>query len=139
MPNGKDTLPNDHATHIRCMDGVCEPGTRLAKRLSGKRYVDEIARAGTVGTVAQTGDLPQDVWRQVDISVNHHGSRDVVVSSHYPGCAGFQGTREEHEAAVKQTAELVRGRYASLQPPVRAYPVLIERTDPKRERIHRLG
>jgi hypothetical protein len=71
-------------------------------------YVDTITEPGPNGILARgQGPLVESIKNRVDISVNGHGSRIVVLVGHYD-CAGNPGPREIQDRQVLQGIELIR-------------------------------
>lgn len=97
-------------TAVNCMDGrVQDPVSAWLRKNRGVDYVDAVTEAGINGVLA--ADLPrvhERIRRKVEISIQKHGSKHIVVAGHHD-CAGNPVSREEHEAQLRKAVELVKG------------------------------
>ena len=96
------------ATAVNCMDGrVQESVTAFTRREFGVDYVDMVTEAGVVASISE------GVRRHVDISVQAHDSKGVVVAAH-PGCAGNPISDEEQKVQCVQAAALIASEHPGL-------------------------
>ena len=111
------------ATAINCMDGrTQEPVSRWIKTKFGVDYVDTITEPGPDKILAM-GIQPNldSIRTRVLISVEKHGSRNVVLVAHHD-CAGNPVSKEEHVEHVKKSADIVR----SWGLPVKVYALWVD-------------
>ena len=91
-------------TSISCMDGRIQiPLSNWIKKNYSVDYVDTITEPGVDKKIAAGLDL-ESIKTKVDISVNAHKSKLIVVSGHYD-CAANPVSDEEHIALVKKGVE----------------------------------
>lgn len=112
-------------TSVGCMDGRSE--CTIAKWGRGKfgvKYADAITEAGMVGLLAHnpSEDLLASVKKKITISVDKHGSKNIVISGH-EDCAGNPVENEKHKKDILQSAILLRQMF----PAVRIVPVFVKR------------
>ena len=95
-------------TAINCMDGrVQEPVVQWLKKRFETDYVDMITEPGPDRVMTQgSPDALESIRNRVDISVNTHGSRVVVIVTHHD-CAGFPVSRDKHLAAAAKCVEII--------------------------------
>jgi carbonic anhydrase len=96
------------ATAINCMDGrTQEPIISWAKKIFEVNYVDAITEPGPDKILAEGPDtLIESIRNRVMISVNKHGSQNVIIVSHYD-CAGNPVSKEEHLDQLKKSVDVV--------------------------------
>jgi carbonic anhydrase-like protein len=96
------------ATAINCMDGrTQEPIISWAKKTFEVDYVDAITEPGPDKILAEGPDtLVESIRNRVIISVNKHGSQNVIVVSHHD-CAGNPVSKEEHLDQLKKSVDVV--------------------------------
>lgn len=96
------------ATAINCMDGrTQEPIISWAKKTFGVNYVDAITEPGPDKILAKGPDtLVESIKNRVMISVNKHGSQNVIVVSHHD-CAGNPVSKEEHLDQLKKSVDVI--------------------------------
>ncbi len=98
------------AAAINCIDGRTQRAViAWMEHNVGVQYVDLITEPGpekllTQGTPAQI----EDVKRKVAVSVNAHHSQVVALAAHHD-CAGNPVTAAEHQAQVRQGAQVIAG------------------------------
>lgn len=98
------------AAAINCIDGRTQRAViAWMEHHVGVQYVDLITEPGpekllTQGTPAQI----DDVKRKVAVSVNAHHSQVVALAAHHD-CAGNPVTAAEHQAQVRQGAQVIAG------------------------------
>lgn len=96
------------ATAINCMDGRTQlPVSSWAKKQFGVDFVDTITEPGPEKILASgSGALFESIQNRVKISVEKHGSRNIVIVAHVD-CAGNPVDKETHLANLRQAADLV--------------------------------
>ena len=96
------------ATAINCMDGrTQEPIISWAKKIFEVNYVDAIIEPGPDKILAEGPDtLIESIRNRVMISVNKHGSQNVIIVSHYDS-AGNPVSKEEHLDQLKKSVDVV--------------------------------
>ncbi len=88
-------------TSISCMDGRIQiPLSNWIKKNYSVDYVDTITEPGVDKKIATGVDL-ESIKTKVDISVNAHKSKLIVVSGHYD-CAANPVSDDEHIALIKK-------------------------------------
>jgi hypothetical protein len=98
------------AAAINCIDGRTQHAViQWMVHHLGVQYVDLITEPGpekmlTQGWLAQIEDLK----RKVAVSVNAHHSQVVALAAHHD-CAGNPVSDAEHQAQVRQGAEVIAG------------------------------
>ena len=91
-------------TSISCMDGRIQiPLSNWIKKNYSVDYVDTITEPGVDKKIAAGLDLGS-IKTKVDISVNAHKSKLIVVSGHYD-CAANPVSDDEHIALIKKGVE----------------------------------
>lgn len=96
-------------TVINCMDGRTQlPLNEWMRERFGVDYVDTITEPGPNGILAK-GEVPlmDSIKDRVEISVNGHGSRIIVLVGHY-NCAGNPGPREMQDDHVMKGIEVIK-------------------------------
>lgn len=95
-------------TAINCMDGrTQEPTINWAKKEFNVDYVDAITEAGPDKILADdSGDLVESIKNRVLISVEKHGSKNIIMISHHD-CAGNPISKEEHLAHLEKSVNLI--------------------------------
>jgi len=90
------------------MDGrTQEPIISWAKKTFEVDYVDAITEPGPDKILAEGPDtLVESIRNRVIISVNKHGSQNVIVVSHHD-CAGNPVSKEEHLDQLKKSVDVV--------------------------------
>lgn len=96
------------ATAINCMDGrTQEPIISWAKKTFEVDYVDAITEPGPDKILAEGSDtLVESIKNRVMISVNKHGSQNVIVVSHHD-CAGNPVSEKEHLEQLKKSVDVI--------------------------------
>lgn len=96
------------ATAINCMDGrTQEPIISWAKKTFEVDYVDAITEPGPDKILAEGPDtLVESIKNRVMISVNKHGSQNVIIVSHHD-CAGNPVSKEEHLDQLKKSVDII--------------------------------
>lgn len=96
------------ATAINCMDGrTQEPIISWAKKTFEVDYVDAITEPGPDKILAEGSDtLVESIKNRVMISVNKHGSQNVIVVSHHD-CAGNPVSKKEHLEQLKKSVDVI--------------------------------
>lgn len=96
------------ATAINCMDGrTQEPIIYWAKKTFEVDYVDAITEPGPDKILAEGSDtLVESIKNRVMISVNKHGSQNVIVVSHHD-CAGNPVSKKEHLEQLKKSVDVI--------------------------------
>lgn len=90
------------------MDGrTQEPIISWAKKTFGVNYVDAITEPGPDKILAEGPDtLVESIKNRVMISVNKHGSQNVIMVSHHD-CAGNPVSKEEHLDQLKKSVDVI--------------------------------
>lgn len=96
------------ATVINCMDGRTQiPLNEWMRKEFDLDYVDTITEPGPNGILAKgEGPLVDSIKDRVEISVNGHGSRVIVLVGHYD-CAGNPGPREMQDDHVMKGLKVI--------------------------------
>lgn len=97
------------ATVINCMDGRTQiPLNEWMREKFGVDYVDTVTEPGPNGILAKgEGPLVDSIKNRVDISVNGHGSRTVVLVGHFD-CAGNPGPKKMQDEHVMKGIETIK-------------------------------
>ena len=95
-------------TAINCMDGRAQlPVIDWLKRKYGLDYVDMITEPGPEKLLSHgRPEQVESIKSRVEISVNAHGSRIILVVAHHD-CAGNPVSKEEHVHQVRDCLKLV--------------------------------
>jgi Putative carbonic anhydrase len=107
------------ATAVDCMDGRTKgPVSKLIRQETRAKFVDTVTGPGIVAKLA-AGDqaTTEQVRERVEISVNHHKSKGIVVGGHAE-CAGNPTDRDTHISQVKTAVEMVRSMVGNHEIPV---------------------
>ena len=97
------------ATAVNCMDGRVQiPVMAFAKARFGVEFVDMVTEAGAVA------DINQGVRRHVEISVQAHASKGIVVAAH-ADCAGNPIPDEEQKEQCREAARLLQSDWPELE------------------------
>ena len=97
-------------TRVGCMDGrVLGPVSRFGKEKFHAEYPDTIAEAGEVGILAHNppGDVLFNLKQELDVSIDKHRSRGVVVHGH-EDCAANPVDEVLHIEDIRKSVEVVR-------------------------------
>jgi hypothetical protein len=96
------------ATAINCMDGrTQEPIISWAKKTFEVDYVDTVTEPGPDKILAEGPDtLVESIKNRVIISVNKHGSQNVIMVSHHD-CAGNPVSKKEHLDQLKKSVDVI--------------------------------
>jgi hypothetical protein len=96
-------------TAINCMDGrVQMPMIDWMKENVGVDYVDMVTEPGPDKIVNQCApEVLARIIEKVKISVEKHGSHDVVISGH-EDCAGHPVSKEEHIEDIKKAMKIIK-------------------------------
>ena len=96
------------ATAINCMDGrTQEPIISWAKKTFEVDYVDTVTEPGPDKILAEGPDtLVESIKNRVIISVNKHGSQNVIMVSHHD-CAGNSVSKKEHLDQLKKSVDVI--------------------------------
>ena len=96
------------ATAINCMDGrTQEPIINWAKKEFNVDYVDAITEAGPDKILADgSSDLVESIKNRVLISVEKHGSKNIIMIAHHD-CAGNPVSKEEHLVHLEKSVETI--------------------------------
>jgi carbonic anhydrase len=97
------------ATVITCMDGRVQlPVNKWAREEFGVDYVDTITEPGADLYLTENLIWQNDkIKSRVDISVNRHGSRNVVIVGHYD-CAGNPVSDQKHKDLIRKSVEEIK-------------------------------
>ena len=95
------------ATSISCMDGrIQEPISKWIKDKYPIDFVDTITEPGVNAMISRRQNLDQ-LTKKVNISVNAHKSKLIVVSGHYD-CAGNPIGEEEQIDQIKDGVTIIK-------------------------------
>lgn len=96
------------ATAIECIDGrTKKPIIDWVQQHLSVDFVDMITEPGPDKVLLQSSpEKLADIRRKVEISINAHNSRAVVVAAHHE-CAGNPVSRQEHIDAVTACTTLI--------------------------------
>jgi len=115
-------------TSVGCMDGrtIC-PIIEWGRKKFGVKYADAITEAGLVGLLS--GDhldryLVESIENKIKISVEKHGSRNIVVSGH-EDCAGNPVSEEIHKKDIRKASDFI----SLIFPKVSVFPVYIKKVN----------
>lgn len=106
-------------TIIGCMDGrVQQPLSEFARKKFDARYADTITEAGEVGILANilTDELRYDLRGKIDVSVQRHKSKGIVISGHQE-CTGHPVDDAKHIEDVRKSVSIIQdmaGPYISV-------------------------
>lgn len=99
------------ATAVNCMDGRTQlPVIEWMKREFGVEYVDSVTEPGPIKILAEAPESAQakSILGRVAISVEKHGSRNVVIVAHFD-CAGNPVPKETQLGQLARALATVRG------------------------------
>lgn len=97
-------------TVVGCMDGrVQEPNMRFGQEKFDAQFPDTITGPGIVHSIARSpsSDFLKDLRGKIDISVEKHGSKGVIVNGHAE-CAGNQVSKEQHVDDIRESVKVIR-------------------------------
>ncbi len=95
------------ATSISCMDGRIQiPINNWIKENYSVDYVDTITEPGVEKKISESIDIER-TKSKVDISINRHKSRVIVVSGHHD-CAGNPVSKEEQISQISKGIEIIK-------------------------------
>jgi hypothetical protein len=96
------------ATVINCMDGrTQEPLIKWIKNKFNIQFVDTITEPGPDKILAEGPEhLINSIRSRLLISFNKHGSKNVVLVSHYD-CAGNPVSKDKHLSHLKKAIDLI--------------------------------
>ena len=96
-------------TAINCIDGRVQlPVIEWMKEKYGLDFIDAITEPGP-DDMMSSGNIMSiaSIRTRVEISVNQHGSRVVVIVGHHD-CAGNPVSREMHMLQVEKSMEVIK-------------------------------
>lgn len=94
------------ATSVSCMDGRIQiPLNAWIKENYSVDYVDTITEPGDDKTIADDSIL-ESIKTKINISINAHKSKLIVLSGHYD-CAANPVSNEEHVEMIKKGVEII--------------------------------
>jgi len=95
------------ATSISCMDGRIQiPINNWVKENYSVDYVDTITEPGVEKKISESIDIER-TKSKVDISINRHKSRVIVISGHHD-CAGNPVSKEEQISQISKGIEIIK-------------------------------
>ncbi len=116
-------------TAVGCMDGRGQlPVVDYVRKRWRVDYVDNITDAGIVRHIAHThnNDYLQSIkTKVVDVSVEKHGSKGLVVWGHQK-CAGNPVEDDHHKRDIRVAAQRIR----EMQPGVEVVPLFLYEAEP---------
>lgn len=120
-------------TTVGCMDGrVQEPVADFGRKKFGAKYPDTITEAGLVGKLGQKKvdqRLLGSIKNKIDISLEKHHSKGIVVHGHQE-CAGNPVGDEKHKDDIRKSVLVLQ---SIIEFPIIVVGVFIKRSinDPK--------
>ncbi len=105
------------ATVVNCMDGRVQlPVLDYARERFGVQFVDAVTEAGPVGVLAfdPTSSTAEAIFSRVDISIQAHGSKGIVVVAH-DDCVGNPRSPEEQRKQLRASVALLAERYEGVE------------------------
>lgn len=106
----KNNTKETFACAVNCMDGRVQDAVKnYMQENYGVDYIDVVTEPGPNKILAEKTNavIIQNIEKRVGISVNHHGSKVVVIVGHF-GCAGNPAKKEdqiEHLKRARKTIE----------------------------------
>jgi len=95
------------ATSISCMDGRIQiPINNWVKENYSVDYVDTITEPGVEKKISESIDIER-TKSKVDISINRHKSRVIVISGHHD-CAGNPVSKEEQISQISKGIDIIK-------------------------------
>ncbi len=95
------------ATSISCMDGRIQiPINNWIKENYSVDYVDTITEPGVEKKISASIDIER-TKSKVDISINRHKSRVIVISGHHD-CAGNPVSKEEQISQISKGIDIIK-------------------------------
>ena len=95
------------ATSISCMDGRIQiPINNWIKENYSVDYVDTITEPGVEKKISESIDIER-TKSKVDISINRHKSRVIVISGHHD-CAGNPVSKEEQISQISKGIDIIK-------------------------------
>jgi carbonic anhydrase len=94
------------ATSVSCMDGrIQSPLVQWIKKNHPIDFVDVITEPGIDKKISEDSSL-NSIRAKIEISINAHKSKLIVVSGHYD-CAGNPVSDGEHISQIKKGVEII--------------------------------
>jgi carbonic anhydrase len=105
------TSDKKFACAINCMDGRVQDAVKnYMKNNYGVDYVDMITEPGPNKILCEENDCDMavinDIKKRIEISVHHHGSKQLAVVGHF-GCAGNPAPKEEQVEQLKKCKKVI--------------------------------
>ena len=101
--------PQTFATAVNCMDGRVQTSVMVfAKARFGVDYVDMVTEAGAVA------NINEGVRRHVEISVQAHSSKGIVVAAH-ADCAGNPISDDEQKEQCREAARILKSDWPEME------------------------
>ncbi len=97
-------------TAINCIDGrVQRPVMEFVIEKFGVDHVDMITEPGPDKTLSENKafDIITSVKKRVSISVEKHGSKNIIIAGHHD-CAANPATEEEHRRQISQAVKNIK-------------------------------
>jgi hypothetical protein len=120
------------ATALDCMDGRTKDSViEYARKKFNVDNVDMITEPGIDGLFGGedvNSDEIERLAKKIGISVNGHGSRNIVVAGH-DSCAGNPVDNQTHVQQTLKAAELVRGLDVVKENGVNVVPIFLAQTN----------
>jgi len=94
---------------INCIDGRVQlPVIEWMKKTFGFDYIDMITEPGVDKVMSQVEDKRIELIKsKVEISVNAHGSKIIVIAGHFD-CAGNSVSKEEHLLQIRKALKVIQ-------------------------------
>jgi len=96
-------------TAINCIDGRVQlPVIEWMKKTFGFDYIDMITEPGVDKVMSQVEDKRIELIKsKVEISVNAHGSKIIVIAGHFD-CAGNPVSKQEHLLQIRKALKVIQ-------------------------------
>ncbi len=117
-------------TSVGCMDGrVQGPVAEFGREKFGAKFPDTITEPGLVGVLAKkpvSEDLLNSIKRKIDVSINKHHSKGIIVHGH-EDCAASDAVNDlQHKENIITAANVIKTLINDSLPII---PVFIKRED----------
>ena len=103
-------------TAINCMDGRVQlPVIKYIQEKFGVSYVDMITEPGPILYLSEhtTSKLADSIFNRVNVSVNRHSPKGIVVTGHYD-CLGNPASKETQIIQIKKSKAILEYSFPQL-------------------------